>query len=329
MNPKDLKAVILYNELSANAGPDEADVLDQVNVVSNALTTLGIMHSTLEFSLNLEKVQEKLIALKPDFVFNLVESVNNKGNLIFLAPALLNSLSIPFTGGSLETIFLTTSKTLTKELMSKASLPTPAWFHGKGKFTAEKGKKYIVKPIWEDGSLGLDENCVFDATDPNLLKHVETLNFNTHFVEEYIDGREFNISILAGPKGPTVLPPAEIIFESYEPTKPKVVGYKAKWDESSYEYLHTFRTFDFNPSDDELIKKLQKICIDCWNAFNVNGYARVDFRVDQNGNPYILEINVNPCISPDSGFYAACQKASIPFNEAINRIIHDIPSFKP
>ncbi len=325
---KNLKGVILYNELSANAGPDEADVLDQVNVVADALNSLGIEHTTLEFSLNLQKVQDRLMALNPDFVFNLVESVNNKGNLIFLAPALLNSLSIPYTGGTLETIFLTTSKTLTKELMDKANLPTPSWYQGKGNFIAESGRKYIVKPIWEDGSLGLDENCVYDATDPALVKQVEALNFNTHFVEEYIDGREFNISILAGPEGPTVLPPAEIIFDSYAPSKPKVVGYKAKWDESSFEYLHTHRTFDFPESDGKLLKHLQSICIDCWNAFSINGYARVDFRVDQKGNPYILEINVNPCISPDSGFYAACQKASIPFNEAVNRIINDIPKFK-
>jgi len=324
-----LKAVILYNELSANAGPDETDILDQVNVVADGLNSLGIEYALLEFSLNLQKVQEKLVELKPDFVFNLVESVNNKGNLIFLAPALLNSLSIPYTGGTLETIFLTSSKVLTKQLLHKANLPTPLWFQGNGDFVTKQGRKYIVKPIWEDGSLDIDENCVFDTSNGELKSLIKTLNFNTHFVEEYIDGREFNISILAGPKGPQVLPPAEITFENYAPFKPKVVGYKAKWIETSYEYQHTHRTFDFPDDDSSLINRLQDICIECWKTFNVNGYARVDFRVDNEGNPYVLEINVNPCISPDSGFYAACQKASIPFNEAISRIIGDIPKFKP
>ena len=118
------KAVILYNELSENANADEADVLEQVDIVAENFDKLGISYSTLTFSLNMQKVEDELNRLKPDFVFNLVEGVNNKGNLIFLAPALLNSMNIPFTGGSLETIFITSSKTLAKERMKYGDVPT-------------------------------------------------------------------------------------------------------------------------------------------------------------------------------------------------------------
>ena len=319
------KAVILYNELSENAGPDEADVLEQVNIIAENFDKLGIRFSKLTFSLNMQRAEEDLLKLKPDFVFNLVEGVNNKGDLIFLAPALLNSLKIPFTGGSLETIFITSSKTLAKERMKQGGVPTAYWYHGEGVFTPQQGKRYIVKPIWEDGSLGLDEHCVFWWNESGLKKAAEELNPATHFIEEYIDGREFNISILAGPDGPTVLPHAEIMFDDYHGDKPKMMGYAAKWNEESFEYNNTRRTFDISTDDELLLNKLTGLTRKCWDVFKLNGYARVDFRVDSKGNPMVLEINVNPCISTNGGFYAACEKAGISFDEAVVRIINDIP----
>lgn len=326
MNTK--KAIILYNELSENAGPDEADVLEQVNIVAENFDKLGISYSTQTFSLNLRRVEQELLKAKPDFVFNLVEGVDNKGNLIFLAPALLNSLRIPFTGGTLETIFITSSKVLAKEKMFNAGIPTATLYSGDGEFIPEVGKRYIVKPIWEDGSLGLDEHCVFWWNEPDLAKAAKELNPATHFIEEFIDGREFNISILAGKAGPTVLPHAEILFKGYEGDKPKIMGYASKWIEDSFEYNNTCRTFDMDPNDGELLKKLTEINHECWDVFKLNGYARVDYRVDKNGNPCVLEINVNPCISHSGGFYAACEQAGIPFDNAIERIINDIPAFK-
>lgn len=322
------KALILYNELSENAGPDEADVLDQVNIVAENFEKLGINYSTQTFSLNLKKVEEELKKASPDFIFNLVEGVDNKGDLIFLAPALLNSLKIPFTGGTLETIFITSSKVLAKERMKNGGIPTARWYNGEGEFIPENGKRYIVKPIWEDGSLGLDEHCVFWWNEPGLMKAAKELNPATHFIEEFIDGREFNISILAGKNGPTVLPHAEILFKGYEGDKPKIMGYTSKWIEDSFEYNNTCRTFEMGPGDEALLKKLTEINHKCWDVFKLNGYARVDYRVDKQGNPWVLEINVNPCISHSGGFYAACEQAGIPFNEAIERIIDDIPSFK-
>ncbi|HNT42145.1 MAG TPA: ATP-grasp domain-containing protein [Tenuifilaceae bacterium] len=325
MNRQTIHAVILYNELSESAGPDERDVLDQVALVAEMLNKLGIESQRAEFSLNLQKVRDELSRLKPDFVFNLVESVNNRGNLIFLAPSLLNSMGIPFTGGSLETIFLTSSKTLTKQLMQDAGIPTPFWYQGNGSFIPDRDKRYIVKPIWEDGSLGLDEDSIFEGSNPKLAEILNSIDYNTHFIEEFVDGREFNISILAGQNGPQLLPPAEIIFRNYAPDKPHVVGYSAKWIEDSFEYINTNRTFDLSPNDQPLLSTMGDICLHCWKTFRVNGYARVDFRVDNAGNPWVLEINVNPCISRDSGFYAACMQAGIPFDEAVRSIIADIP----
>jgi D-alanine-D-alanine ligase len=120
-----------------------------------------------------------------------------------------------------------------------------------------------------------------------------------------------------------VLPHAEIRF-SFPDDKPHVLGYKAKWDEGSFEYKNTVRTFDFVPEDSDLLKELSEIALESWKLFGLKGYARVDFRVDQDGKIYVLEINANPCISSDSGFVAAALRAGISQKELVKRIVMDI-----
>ena len=127
------------------------------------------------------------------------------------------------------------------------------------------------------------------------------------YAEQYIDGREFNLSVLASPQGPQVLPPAEIDFSGFPPGKPRLVGYRAKWEEGSFEFQHTPRRFDFPAEDGPLLDRLRDLALGSWRVFGLRGYGRVDFRVDEAGHPWVLETNTNPCLSPDAGFYAALQ----------------------
>jgi D-alanine-D-alanine ligase len=120
-----------------------------------------------------------------------------------------------------------------------------------------------------------------------------------------------------------VLSPAEIVFEAYADAKPRVVGYRAKWDEASFEYHHTPRRFEFEPHDARLLAELKRLALECWTCFGLRGYARVDFRVDGEGRPWVLEVNTNPCLSPDAGFAAALERAGISFQDAIARILAD------
>lgn len=146
------------------------------------------------------------------------------------------------------------------------------------------------------------------------------------FAETYIEGREFNLSLLASSRGPEVLPPAEIRFEGFPETRRKIVGYRAKWVEDSFEYTHTPRTFRFPQSDGPLLLSLADLAKRCWTLFRLRGYARVDFRVDGEGRPWVLEVNTNPCLSPDAGFAAASREAGLAFPEVIRRIVADAPA---
>ncbi len=317
------KIIILHNQIQNNT-QDELDVLDQRDLVYDACKKLG--HQVLSMTVgndvlgDIKKVQSQ----NPDIVFNLVESGWGKGELLYIAPAVLNSLKIPYTGVPLDALFITTNKVLAKKIMRLNHLPTADFYSIDEINRLDNQKTYIVKPIWEEASVGIDIDSVFKLSEKEKVKKIATLSSAQYFIEEYIDGREFNVSILASNNGMEVLPPAEMIFSSFFENKPKVVGYKAKWDENSEEYKQTNRSFGTLESNQPLKNKILKVCRESSEAFNLHGYARVDLRVDKNDNLFILEINGNPCIAPDSGFIAATNYAGYSNEIVIKRILDDL-----
>jgi D-alanine-D-alanine ligase len=190
----------------------------------------------------------------------------------------------------------------------------------------EADRLWIIKSLWEHASLGLDQSSLvrgsFHELAAILCTNAPRLG-GACFAELFVEGREFNLSLLAGPEGPEVLPPAEIVFEGYGPQKAHIVDYCAKWNEFSFGYHHTCRRFDFPPQDQALIEELKEKADRCWQVFGLKGYGRIDFRVDDQGHLWILEINANPCLSPDAGFSAALSQAGLSFPDAVSRILND------
>jgi D-alanine-D-alanine ligase len=273
-----------------------------------------------------EKFMDEVDALvleKPDFVFNLVESINNKGELNYFVPALLNLYGIPYSGNSHEAIFMTTSKVLASKMMKMAGISNPECYFPSQIHLLRPGHKYILKPIWEDGSLGITADSVF-VCQPGFEDKLNGLNDSHWFIEEFIDGREFNMSVFSGGNGPEVLPVAEIVFVGYDETRPKIIDYKAKWEMDTFEYDNTVRDFPGEKLDIAVTNKLRKVAFDCWDLFRLRGYARVDARVDMNNNVFVIEINANPCIQPNGGFMAATRTGGYNFPEVLRRIIDDL-----
>lgn len=320
-----MKAVILFNELTAESSPDDQDVLTAVQAVSQALGDLGYQPVALPVSLNLQKARDQLLELHPAFVFNLVESLGGVGRFAHFVPALLEQLKIPYTGGSAHSTFITTDKLLTKKRLGDGGIPTPSWFIGSSpQQLPDFPSPYIIKPTLEDASVGIDAAAVIE--EKSLLSEAlerRTNRFGECFVEAFVTGREFNISVLAGRNGPQALPPAEIIFRDFPADKPRIVDYAAKWDLESFEYKNTIRTLDFDATDAPLLVRLAENALACWRLFECRGYVRVDFRVDSTGQPLVLEVNVNPCISPDAGFVAAAERAGMNYTQMIERIVAD------
>lgn len=314
---------ILYNEPGKNALPDELDVLDQVEFVERNLKELGIETFRRGITVNFMNEIAALAEEKPEVVFNLVESINNKGELCSFIPALLNLYSIPYTGSPVDAMFITTSKSLTCKILRQAGILTPETFPPSAWKKLVPGKRYIIKPVWEDGSLDITADSVFVFTSEYGEK-LSRYRDSHWMIQEYIDGREFNVTVLNGTLGPEVLPPAEMTFPNYGDDIPKIVDFKAKWEEGSFEFKNTVREFPGDTLDAVLMGRITDASLNCWKEFGLKGYARVDMRVDEDNNPYVIEVNANPCITPGSGVIAAVMEAEIPFTEFTERILNDI-----
>jgi D-alanine-D-alanine ligase len=318
---------VLHNAIGDGASLDARDVLVQVEEVCAALNALGYEALPLAVGLDLEHTQSALLDLHPVGAFNLVEEVGGHAELITAVPMLLDGISVPYTGASATGMFLTSNKVLAKYWLERHALPTPAWFEVDPPRAAPAGR-WIVKPVWEDASVGLIDASVVSTAEKarERLSHVRT-DGGTWFAESFVDGREINVSLLANGSGVEVLPIAEIRFIDYPPDKPRIVGYKAKWNEDSFEYRHTLRDFALASAEPALHARLAALARMCWQLFDMRGYARVDLRIDAQGEPWVLEINANPCLSSDAGFAAALVEAGIPFERAVARILAATPGF--
>jgi D-alanine-D-alanine ligase len=334
-----MKIVVLHDEIPPDAPPDALDGLAQAEAVERTLRARGHTVERLACTLNLSEVERRLRAIAPDVVFNLVESIGGKGRLVATVPLLLESARLAFTGNGSAPTFLTANKLVAKRLMRGSHLPTTDWLEldpshaSTSPLTDEAARAgaWIVKSVWEHASIGLDESSVVRVADrAHLAREIEqrlrAIGYEG-FAERFVDGREFNISLIESesPIGsPTVLPIAEMTFEpeaGYGKDKPRVIGYRAKWDEQSPEYRHTVRRFDFEPSDAPMLESLRAIAARAWHTFGLSGYARVDVRLDAAGDPWVLEVNTNPCIAPDAGFAAALSRAGTTYDDAIERLV--------
>jgi D-alanine-D-alanine ligase len=307
--------------------PDEIDTLLSAEAVAHALGELGFATEIVAVDLDLNH----FLALKrrdPLLVFNLVDAVRGDGRLAPVIPSMLDAVGLPFTGAHSDAWLETLSKVATKLKLAREGLPTPGFSVDGARLDPDA--KVIVKAVWEHGSLGLDEGSVVKGADAARVIADRVARFGTeHFAESFVEGREFNLSLLEERGRASVLPIAEIVFEDWREGRPRIVGYDAKWTSDSEAYAGTPRRFGLEKTESALAANLEKLAKSCWDLFGLAGYARVDFRVDREGRPTILEVNVNPCLNPDAGFAAAAAQGGLSYRDLIGSIIDAAPRALP
>ncbi len=314
-----MNIVVLHSDIGADAPPEEQDTLIAAEAVRAALASRGYRVGKAAFAKDTAALRRRLDGAQ--MVFNLVEGVDGKGALATLAQHHLSELGLVFTGTSGAAMDLTNDKPGTKRRLRDAGLATADWSQGPDWQGLAAGR-WIVKSALEDASIGLDDGCVVEAAAVPARAAACAARFGGQwFAESFVEGREFNIAVLGRTRAPHILPMAEMRFENWPEGKPRIVGYDAKWEEESSGWRHTVRHFGVEREEPLLAAKIRDACERVWAIFDLCGFVRVDFRVDAAGTPFILEINANPCISPDAGFAAAAAEAGMAYEDLIEEIV--------
>jgi D-alanine-D-alanine ligase len=318
------RAAVVREAVAVDAPPDAQDTLAQAEAVCRALSWATCAEIVLAESLPALEADLRLFA--PDVVFNLVESHHGQAALACVAPVLYRRLGLPFTGAEESAMLLAGDKAAAARVMRAAHIPVPPGVTRRDLLRGEfpGPGRYIVKSRFEDASLGLDDGCVLDArTGQELLGAMRDLApamGGECVAEAYIDGREFNLALLAGPGGRVcVLPVAEMVFDPTL-TGPRILHYAAKWREGSDAWAASSRTFNVD-GDEALVAAMTSVALRCWEVFGLAGYARVDVRVSASGEIFVIDVNPNPCLAPDSGFVAAAERCGMRYAELIEILL--------
>ncbi len=322
----DLRVGILFNQpMKPVRGEDldyvaEAEVEDQVGIVQEALRKLGIVHHCFPLRDDIARLIRSLKSKNPDVVINLCESAFGDSQLEMDVPSILELLDIPYTGSPPLTLGLRQNKGLTKDILKANRIPTPDYQIIMGLKSPRKRMDYplIVKPLSEDASLGISRKSLVrnDRELATRIRYVNRAYNQPALVEKYIDGRELNVAVL-GNEEPRCLPISEILFEFLD--KPKIVDYSAKWLKESDEYR---KTVPVCPAklDRSLARRVKGVALQAYRLLRCRDYARVDIRLRRRV-PYVLEVNANPDISPESGFVRSLGAAGIPFDDFVREIL--------
>jgi D-alanine-D-alanine ligase len=237
---------------------------------------------------------------------------------------LLELMGIPYTGSKPFALGLALNKFHVKQILRSAGIPTArAYLQYPGqKHSVPRGMNFpvIVKPSREDASLGINSHSVCRSLEhlEKQIRYIHKAYGQEALVEEYLDGREFNVSVM-GHSNPEVLAISEIDFSRLPESEPRIVSYRAKWDEESPLFSATIPICPASLSG-RLENRVKDIAIRSYRCIGCRDYARIDLRTDSRGSLRVLEVNPNPDMSPKAGFAKAARTAGYSYSEMIRRI---------
>ena len=309
-----------YEAIGENAAA--LGVLEAVEAVYQALCELGYDLVRVPLLPPLDVVRRKLSALDVDLVFNLFEGFDGHPGAEAEVADVLSDLGVIYTGCRGDTLSLALDKVRAKSLLLEAGIRTPRYqVLGREQISLfHLDYPCIVKPCKEDASHGISEQSVVRdsaALERQVARVTDTFGGRT-LVEEYIEGRELNATVI-GTKKIEVLPLTEIVY-SLPPGFPKILAYSAKWEQDSVYYQCTRPVC---PAEVEpgLQNQIGDVAVRVFGLFDCTGCVRVDFRVDGEGESYVIEVNPNPDISPGAGLALQARVAGMDYLHLVEKLV--------
>lgn len=304
----------------------EAEVVQVAGDVARSLRGLGYGDvTTFGLTRDLSRFIEMLDRVRPDVVFNLAEAIGGDEHHEPLVAHLLEFHGVRFTGGGSRALTDSNDKHRAKQILAAEGVPVPDSYVVRSLGELKELDLYfpvIVKPVNENASLGITPASVVHDADHLVepVRHVLEKYRQPALVERYIEGREFNVSVM-GNDEPWVLPIAEIDYSQLPAGYPKILFYEAKWIEDSPLYLKTPAVCPARNVSPKLAERLTDVSRRAYQALGCQGYARVDIRVSRAGRPYVIEVNCNPSLSPDAGFARSARHAGLEYSSLVDRIV--------
>lgn len=323
-----LRVTVIYNspvDGRYNAAGEKAAVLgviEAAEAVRNAACELGHDVALLPLLPPISSVRDTLASQDGDIIFNLFEGFDDNPRSEAEVAHIISNMGYKYTGCSSDVLSIAVDKAEVKSLLDKSGIPTPAYQVLGIDTLPEFHLDYpcIVKPLAEDASHGISEHSLVTGFS-ELHRQVSMLKDvygDEALIEEYIEGREFNITVLGGRK-PEVLPVTEIVY-SLPDNLPAILTFSAKWNPESIYYQST-RPQCPAQIDPGLAGELTNYAVSICRLLQCTGYMRIDFRVDLQERPYIIDINPNPDISPSAGLAIQARASGLEYKYLIQKLI--------
>lgn len=323
--------VLIYNSLPP-AAPESADdrggmtdLKVMMRRMARVMRTLGHRVTVLPLAQDLWAFQRRLRHLKPDVVFNQYDDTVHGALYEMRVAAMVRLMGFPLTGSSALALGLSRYKYMAASLLQGAGIPIPPNTRMLERIgdTARFRWQFpvIVQASQEHAGIGLDRESVVHNRKAlrAKVKHILEEYRQPALVQRFLPGREFNVGILGG-RRPTILPLSEVCYNALPPDIPPIMSYAAKWLENTVEYKSTSVVC---PAvvDPRLARRLGQVSLRAFRAVNGWGYGRVDIRLDERGEPRVLEVNCNPSLDEDVALARSASAANISYPELLQSII--------
>jgi D-alanine-D-alanine ligase len=328
---KKLRVALIYNAYTDSQPDQKADTGNLHNLrqmirgIARGLRRSGHQVAVLPLADDLAYLQRKLSVLKPDVVFNQYDDVVHGALFEMRVAAFIRMLGYRMTGSPALGLGLSRDKYMSLSLLKGASMPIPPSTSLVERLSEVDGHKWtfplIVHAAQEHAGIGLDRDSVVETKKALKDKIREVLRTYKQpaLVQRFLPGREFNVGLLGG-RTVRVLPLAEVDYSRLPKAIPPIMSYAAKWVETSVEYK---RTDVICPADVDagLADLIGKTAVKAFRAVGGWGYGRIDVRLDESGQPHVLEVNCNPCLDRGMGLARSAEEAGIEYPRLLQTII--------
>jgi D-alanine-D-alanine ligase len=318
-----------HRQMTEELGSDAEREPDMEYQVAHALQTRGHEVLLIGVSKDPREVLDRCAEWRPELVMNCAESFRGESRLDHLFPALLEAGGYRYTGSPPLGLQVSRDKAMSKKILAYHGIRVPGFATWKTneEVTEAPGLKFplIVKPLSADASEGIAQASVVEELEAlkERVTFVHTRFEQPAIAEEFITGRELYVSLIGNDASLELLPITELVFDKEKnPPEERFATQSAKWDEM-YRQRKGIRNVFARPLSAQAREEIEKVCRTAFHVLWLRDYARIDLRLTDEDEVWVLEANANPFISHGHEIANAAEKAGMPYPEFIQRIVDE------